>query len=584
MSKLEKLFSVKNEYSGTSKRKIVNCLGLKIKFKSGVSKPAYNYNAIHYVIAMLKEYGIRNIVTSPGTQNAGFAMLVQDDNFFNCYSVVDERSAAYVATGIAYETQEPVVITCTGATASRNYMSALTEAYYKKLPIIALTFYEYINNAFSNSPQFIDRSVSQNDIKTIDVALPGIQSPEEKSRCLTYLNAALSTAKYKHEPVHIDCPSKVDINMIKTKYPLPTDVWSTEFIYEKFDKHCGEFNKKNVALFIGQHNKFDKEYENVISEFAQHYNAPVFCDHTSNYKGKNKFMINDYTLFSPNRVSPDILIDLGGISCDYTTNPIFDKALKWKVSKEDKFITRKNYRTTKIFVGLEKNILKAMISKDVKSNNYIEILRKNSKKFSDIDSLPLSLPFIAYHLSKNIPNNSVLHLGILNSLRSMNFFDLDDSIQVNANVGGFGIDGALSTLVGQSYVQKNKLNFALIGDLAFFYDMNSLGIRDIKNNIRILLVNNNEGCEMEFGPWKPISDDREGKVSKYVCAQGHYKNGAKNWAESCGFKYMSANTKENLLEQFYSFCNDKCDKPIIFEVFTKMQDEKRAQEIIRRMK
>ena len=74
------------------------------------------YNTIHYIIAMLKAYKIKNII--------------------------DERSAAYVATGLAYETQEPVVITCTGATASRNYLSALTEAYYKNLPIIALTFFD----------------------------------------------------------------------------------------------------------------------------------------------------------------------------------------------------------------------------------------------------------------------------------------------------------------------------------------------------------------------------------------------------------------------------------------------------------
>lgn len=99
-----------------------------------------SYNVVHYVIAMLKQYGIKNIVASPGTQNAYFNYFVQEDPYFNCYSVIDERSAAYVATGIAYETGVPVVITCTEATASRNYLSAMTEAYYKKLPIVALTF------------------------------------------------------------------------------------------------------------------------------------------------------------------------------------------------------------------------------------------------------------------------------------------------------------------------------------------------------------------------------------------------------------------------------------------------------------
>ena len=79
------------------------------------------YNTLQYIIAMLKAYKINTVVASPGTRNSCFNYMVQEDSFFECYSVLDERSAAYVATGLAYEKQKPVVITCTGATASRNY-------------------------------------------------------------------------------------------------------------------------------------------------------------------------------------------------------------------------------------------------------------------------------------------------------------------------------------------------------------------------------------------------------------------------------------------------------------------------------
>ena len=85
------------------------------------------------VIAMLKSYGVKNIVVSPGTCNSCFVGSIQDDPFFTLYSVVDERSAAYFATGLAAETNGPVVITCTEATASRNYISAMTEAFYRNL-------------------------------------------------------------------------------------------------------------------------------------------------------------------------------------------------------------------------------------------------------------------------------------------------------------------------------------------------------------------------------------------------------------------------------------------------------------------
>ena len=87
-----------------------------------------NFSTLHYIIATLKNYDIKHIVASPGTQNSSFNIQVQDDTDFKCYSVVDERSAAYVALGISQEINNPVVITCTGATAARNYISAMTEA------------------------------------------------------------------------------------------------------------------------------------------------------------------------------------------------------------------------------------------------------------------------------------------------------------------------------------------------------------------------------------------------------------------------------------------------------------------------
>lgn len=100
--------------------------------------------AARVVLSLLKQYGIKKIVVSPGSTNAPISMTVQSDPWFEVYSVVDERSAAYFATGLAYESGEPVVISCTGATASRNYLPALTEAYYRNLPVIALTSQHHV--------------------------------------------------------------------------------------------------------------------------------------------------------------------------------------------------------------------------------------------------------------------------------------------------------------------------------------------------------------------------------------------------------------------------------------------------------
>ena len=101
-----------------------------------VIKHAHERNA-RIVVSLLKQHGVKNIIVSPGSTNLPVVVSVQHDPYFHVYSCVDERSAAYMACGMAATTGEPVALSCTGATASRNYLPGLTEAYYRKLPVIA---------------------------------------------------------------------------------------------------------------------------------------------------------------------------------------------------------------------------------------------------------------------------------------------------------------------------------------------------------------------------------------------------------------------------------------------------------------
>jgi 2-succinyl-5-enolpyruvyl-6-hydroxy-3-cyclohexene-1-carboxylate synthase len=161
----------------------------------------------------------------------------------------------------------------------------------------------------------------------------------------------------------------------------------------------------------------------------------------------------------------------------------------------------------------------------------------------------------------------------------MNLFDLDDSIDSSCNVGGFGIDGTVSTLVGQSVADKNRLYFGLIGDLAFFYDMNGLGIRHISRNLRLLVVNNHRGVEFRLNPG--IEHYFEGDLDLLTAAGGHFGS-AKGWVESMGFHYMTASTKNEFLSAIEDFCNpdiNRFDCPVFFEVFTEVEDEQEGLRI-----
>ena len=157
------------------------------------------------VIALLKAYGIKHLILSPGATNDCFVLSVQGDPFFRLYSAVDERHAGYLAVGIAEESGEPVVINCTGATASRNYMPALTEAYYRKLPVLAITSSQHSSHIGNMWPQMTDRFHLPSDIVNLSVQCPLPRTYEEERDCELKVNRALLALKWHGGgPVHIN--------------------------------------------------------------------------------------------------------------------------------------------------------------------------------------------------------------------------------------------------------------------------------------------------------------------------------------------------------------------------------------------
>ena len=114
---------------------------------------------VQMLIALMKAHGIKKVIASPGNTNVTFVGSIQHDSYFEVYSAVDERSAAYMACVMAAESKDPVASSGTGATASRNYVPALTEAFYRKLPILAITSTQHTGRIGQLVPQVIDISV-----------------------------------------------------------------------------------------------------------------------------------------------------------------------------------------------------------------------------------------------------------------------------------------------------------------------------------------------------------------------------------------------------------------------------------------
>ena len=157
------------------------------------------------LIALLKAFGIKKVVASPGGTNPALLMSMQSDGFFEMYSCVDERSAAYMACGLSVESNEPVVICCTGATASRNYFSALTEAYYRKIPIVAITCSRpnYVRGHLV--PQVTYRDQYPADILVDGENLQIIKKPDDRWDVEFKINKALlALRRHGGGPVHFN--------------------------------------------------------------------------------------------------------------------------------------------------------------------------------------------------------------------------------------------------------------------------------------------------------------------------------------------------------------------------------------------
>lgn len=535
---------------------------------------------IQILIALLKAHNIKQVVISPGTTNVTLVGSIQSDPFFKCYSSVDERSAAYIATGLAAETGEPVALSCTGATASRNYYPGLTEAYYRNLPVLALTSSQVFSHTGNYFPQMLDRTVTANDIVKHSVSISTIKDADDEWDVTNKINVALLELRRNGGgPVLINYAQSYSADFSVKELPSVKTIRRVTY-----NEEFPELPKGRIAIYAGSHEKWSLKLTEYVNEFCKNHNAVVFGDHTGNYKGEYKVLSS---LFGsqdnarPSCLTADLIIYIGYVSGEYTA---LNSKKVWRVNPDGEL--RNVFKNTEyIFQMKEEDFFEKYKNGSVKENEYIKECKAEYKKvFDKIPELPFGNIWCAKQMSSKLPENSVLHLGILNTLRSWNFFDIPDSVNAYSNVGGFGIDGDISSLIGASLAHPEKLYIGILGDLAFFYDMNVVGNHIVQNNVRIMLVNNGRGTE--FRNYNHPAEKFGEVADRFMAAAGHFGKKSheliKHYAQDLGYEYLTASTKEEFLANYEKFLSPELtEKPILFEVFTNSDEESEALRLIR---
>lgn len=534
---------------------------------------------VQIVIALLKAHGIRRVIASPGTTNMTFVVSVENDPWFRMWSSVDERSAAYLACGMAAETGEPVVISCTGATASRNYMPGLTEAYYRKLPVLAITSTRGNHKVGHLIDQQIDRRALPNDIAMESVTIPMVKDREDERMCEIEANKAILALKLNGGgPAHINMYTKYGHDFSVKEIPHVNAIYRHTAFGEELPQMPRE---GRIVVRVGSHADFSERLTKAVDKFCATYDAVVLCDHTSGYRGKYEVhcqMVCGQRQWHSPLAEANLCVHIGEVSGD-----AFNVRAKhaWRVSPDGKLRdTFGNLR--RVFMMDEATFFERYAAE---GGNHTELLDAMTEEVemlkAKLPELPFSNIWMAQHMVDKLPKGCELHLGILHSLRSWNFFKLPAGIQAKCNVGGFGIDGGVSTMMGASFACPDKLFIGIFGDLAFFYDMNVVGNRHVGNNVRILLINNGKGNE--FRNYNHPCYFLGEEADRYVAAAGHYGNKShqlvKDYATDLGYEYLTASGKEEFNSVIDRFLTpETTGKPMLLEVFTETDDESNALE------
>lgn len=346
-------------------------------------------------------------------------------------------------------------------------------------------------------------------------------------------------------------------------------------------------HKAKVIVWIGSHRPFSQSEQDALGAFLRSHNAVAVGDLTSNCaEAIGASLLCSQKGFSENpkyaELKPDLVIHIGEISGDYPAIGMLHGAKSvWRVSEDGEIrdlLGRLDHvfeMPAHIFFGHY-----ATVAND--EHSYATAWREATSSIRRCEpDVPFSMLWIARTLAPMLPADGNLHLGILNPLRCWNTTDAKVRHGFST-VGGFGIDGGTSSLIGSALASPDVLNFGVFGDLAFFYDLNALGSRHVGPNVRILLVNNGEGGEFT-SPGSIADNPKCGeRVHEFIAARGHFgrqsRDLVRHFATDLGFIYLSASDKEGFRESAKRFVDPAIDKPMVFECFTTTTDDRRALE------
>ncbi|WP_010517229.1 2-succinyl-5-enolpyruvyl-6-hydroxy-3-cyclohexene-1-carboxylic-acid synthase [Croceivirga radicis] len=551
------------------------------------------------VVQACKFYGVKNIVISPGSRNAPLILSFTNDGYFKCYSVVDERSAAFFALGMAQYLQEPVAVVCTSGSALLNYYPAIAEAFYSEIPLLAISadrppykidvgdgqtirqdhvYHRHIGYT-ANLKIDVNHAIERLERyapELLQTSQADVMSSNKKA-----LEQAFSILLNEKLPVHINIPFEEPLYNYATE-PIErinfislSPVQDNPFLLDdQFIKEWQGAKRKLVLVGVNAPNFIEQKFLEILGNDSS---VLVLTETTSNLHHPNFISSIDSLIFPIEKsehkdqlfqdLQPEILLTFGGLVVSKKVKAFlrnYQPKTHWHVGEgkaNDTFFALKQHFKTNV-----NNFLATLLQENIAVNSHYsefwnaKMQKHLEKRQAYINQIPFSDFLAFYHIIKALPNGIQVHLSNSSTVRYAQLFSLNPSNPIYCNRGTSGIDGSTSTAVGGA-VFYDLPTLLITGDLSFFYDSNAFWNNYVKSNFKVILINNGGGGIFRILP----GFDESETFSKYFETQHNLD--AKYFCKQFGIHYSIANNKEDLIVSLKEFFNQN-KGPSLLEIKT----------------
>jgi len=540
--------------------------------------PQYPQNELaQLLIASCVAHSVEHVVVSPGSRNAPLTIGFSNHPEIKTYSIVDERSAAFFALGIAQQLQKPVAIVCTSGSALLNYYPAIAESFYSNIPLIVISADRPAHLIDIGDGQTIrQENVFENHI------LESISLNEKlniEGSILEMIHETFSIAKTQKGPVHINIPFDEPL------YETQPDILTLEKVLDDFEetpldvdvlqKYADVWNNatKKIVL-VGEHFP-DELLQTQLAHLTKDPSVLVLIENTANVSHE-KFINSIDKLIFPleefelKEFKPDILLTLGGLIVSKKIKQHlrkFQPKLHWHVDSKKAFDT---FFCLKHHFKISPQLFFSQfffLAKPIESNFQQFWLTKKETRlkrhYDFIANCDFSDLKVFDNLLKSIPNNTQLQLSNSSVIRYSQLFDIDKTIHVFCNRGTSGIDGSTSTAIGAASISVKNTLF-ITGDISFFYDSNALWNNYIPVGFRIIIINNGGGGIFRFIPGPQKSNALDYFETPHQLTAEHL-------CKMYKFEYSTVKNENELNSELSNFYKPS-RLPKLLEIFTPREE------------